>query len=34
MNKTINKLVLDSDTAIVWGGDFNVIFDTNLDACG
>ena len=22
----------DQDTQIIWGGDFNVIFDTNLDA--
>ena len=32
MNEIINKLELDLDTAIVWGGDFNLIFDTNLDA--
>ena len=25
-NETINKLELDPDTAIVWGGDFNLTF--------
>ena len=34
MNKIINQLELDPDTATVWGGDFNLIFDTNLDAYG
>ena len=34
MNENINQLDLDPNTAIVWGGDFNLIFDTNLDANG
>ena len=34
MNEIINQLELDSDTAIVWGGDSNLIFDSNLDADG
>ena len=34
MNEIINQLELDPDTAIVWGRDFNLIFDTNLDADG
>ena len=34
MNEIINQLELDPDTALVWGGDFNLIFDTNLDADG
>ena len=34
MNEIINQLELDPDTAIVWVGDFNLIFDTNLDADG
>ena len=34
MNEIINQLELYPDTAIVWGGDFNLIFDTNLDADG
>ena len=34
MNEIINQLELDPDTAIVWGGDFSLIFDTNLDADG
>ena len=34
MNEIINQLKLDPDTAVVWGGDFNLIFDTNLDADG
>ena len=34
MNEIINKFELDPDTAIFWGGDFNLIFDTNLDADG
>ena len=32
--KIINQLELDPDTAIVWGGDFNLIFDASLDADG
>ena len=32
MNEIINQLKLDPDTAIVWGGNFNLIFDNNLDA--
>ena len=34
MNEIINQLELDPNTAIVWGEDFNLIFDTNLDADG
>ena len=34
MDEIINQLELDPDTAIVWGGDFSLIFDTNLDADG
>ena len=34
MNEIINQLELDSDNAVVWGRDFNLIFDTNLDAYG
>ena len=34
MNEIINQLEVDPDTAIVWGGDFNLIFDINLDADG
>ena len=34
MTEIINQLELDPDTAIVWGEDFNLIFDTNLDADG
>lgn len=30
----VNKLDLQADTPIIWGGDFNAIFDTNLDASG
>ena len=30
----INQLEVDPDTASVWGGDFNLIFDINLDADG
>ena len=33
-NESTNQLELDPDTAIVWGGDFNLIFDTKLDAIG
>ena len=28
------RLLINPDTAIVWGGDFSLIFDTNLDADG
>ena len=34
MNEIINQLEVDPDTAVVWGGDFNLIFDINLDADG
>ena len=34
MNEIINQFELDPDTAIVWGRDFNLIFNTNLDADG
>ena len=34
MNEIINQFELDQETAITWGGDFNLIFDTNLDAHG
>ena len=34
MNEIINQLLLDLDTAIVWDGDFSLIFDTNLNANG
>ena len=34
MNEIINQIELDPDTAIVWGGDFNLVFDTNSDADG
>ena len=32
MSEIINQLELDPNTAIVWCGDFNLIFDTYLDA--
>ena len=34
MNEIINQLEVDPDTAVVWDGDFNLIFDINLDADG
>ena len=34
MNEIINQLELDPDSAVVWGEDFNLIFDANLDADG
>ena len=34
MNEIINQFEIDPDTAIVWGGDFNLIFDINLYADG
>lgn len=32
--KKLNTLDIPMYTPIIWGGDFNVIFDTELDACG
>ena len=34
LNEIINQPELDPNTAIVWGCDFSLIFDTNLDAGG
>ena len=34
MNEIINQLEVDPDNVIVWGGDFNLIFDINLNADG
>ena len=34
VNEIINQLELNPDIAIVWGGNFNLIFDTNLYADG
>ena len=31
INDVINNLVLEEDTTILWGGDFNSFFDVNLD---
>lgn len=30
----VNGQDIPADTPIIWGGDFNAIFDTNLDASG
>ena len=32
IQKQLDHLDPDQDTQIIWGGDFNVIFDTKLDA--
>ena len=32
IQEQLNLLDPDQDTQIIWVGDFNVIFDTNLDA--
>ena len=34
IQEQLDLLDLDQDTQIIWGGDFNVIFDTKLDADG
>ena len=34
IQEQLDLLDPDQDTQIIWGGDFNVIFDTNLDADG
>ena len=34
INDIINKLVLEEDTTILWGGDFSSFFDVKLDADG
>ena len=34
INDIINNLVLEEDTTILWGGDFNSFFDVKLDADG
>ena len=34
IQEQLDLLDPDQDTQIIWGGDFNVIFDTNLDVDG
>ena len=34
IQEQLNLLDPDQDTHVIWGGDFNVIFNTNLDADG
>ena len=34
INDITNNLVLEEDTTILWGGDFNSFFDVKLDADG
>ena len=34
IHEQLDLLDPDQDTQIIWGGDFNVIFDTKLDADG
>ena len=34
IQEQLDLLDPDQDTQIIWGGDFNVIFDTKLDADG
>jgi hypothetical protein len=34
MVETINRIYCPVDTYIIWGGDFNLIFDIDLEASG
>ena len=34
LNRIFDQLQVKEDTQFIWGGDFNVVFDTVLDAHG
>ena len=34
LNHTLDNTEISEDTVLVWGGDFNLIFDIGLDADG
>ena len=34
INQTIDELDLEKNTQIIWGGDFNILFDLQLDRDG
>ena len=34
LNHILDNIIISEDTILVWGGDFNLIFDIRLDADG